>query len=162
MKKLLLPLLFSIISINAFAQVSPCNREIVPGKEIFTTVYNYCDVKLDPNQLLDLLSTNPQLANEVNSMRLTYLMEVLTKGVGSVMIAYPLYDLLADSPDVNWELGAVGLGLIAVSIPFDIRFKKKAREAIDTWNGEISYNESNSLNLKLALAPTSVGFRLEF
>lgn len=162
MKKLLLALVVSFISINVFAQHQPCDREITTSKVFLKTVYNYCDVELLPDQLIKVLATDPSLDDLANSMRINFAVGSLFKAVGGVMIAYPLYDLIAGNEDVNYTLGGIGLGLYVVSIPFTLKFKSKANEAIGRWNNSLVSANEKAIDFKLALAPGGVGLRVDF
>lgn len=81
-------------------------------------------------------------------------------GVGGVCIGWPLGAAIAGS-DPNWTMVAVGVGLVAISIPISINATKHAREGVRLYNDGLSRQQSR-LNVDVGLMGAGVGLAIRF
>ena len=95
-----------------------------------------------------LLESNENTKQIIKPAKHDFVAAFALSYIGGAAIGYTLGDAFMEG-DPMWELAAVGLGFIAVSIPFNISFNKKALEAVKLHNenvGASRFWEDKKLN----------------
>lgn len=93
------------------------------------------------NQLSNILKSNPQAYQEMKTAKSSYAAAMVISYAGGFLVGWPIGTALGGG-EANWTLAAIGAGLIAVSIPISQGFNKRARQAVDTFNGGQLPNKS--------------------
>lgn len=86
------------------------------------------------NQLSNALESNPEAYQEIQAAKSSYTAAIVISYAGGFLVGWPIGTALGGG-EPNWTLAGIGAGLIAVSIPISQGFNKRAKQAVDTFNG---------------------------
>lgn len=145
---------------NAFAQTP---NDSITIKKVFGGYQFYQgEQRLNMNQLVKTMKSNDYAYQKIKSARSTYTLASIIGGVGGFMVGWPLGTAIgAGKP--NWTMAGIGAGLIVVSIPISQNFNKKAKQAVDIFNGGIQTSSFWDKNeLKLTMIGNGIGLTLNF
>jgi len=120
----------------------------------------YRGSQLEVKQLLDVMKLNEVAHKQIKSAKTNDAVSNVISSAGAFMVGWTLGDLAWGRDPNNAVLG-VGVGLIAVSIPFSIISTKKAKQAVATWNNGLR-TSSQPVKSELKLSMTGNGFGLTF
>jgi len=81
------------------------------------------------NGVLEELAANEQPYNLMLSAKRDNSFAQIFGAVGGLLIGWPIGTAIGGG-DPDWTLAGIGAGLIAISIPISINFKKKANQAL--------------------------------
>ena len=127
MKKLLLIAVLVVSSQMIFAQAPQDSIEIKRG------VFRQNGKMLQPKQLLEITKSNPVAFEYMQKAKKNYLPATILGSIGGFGIGFPLGGLVAGRT-MNWTVFGIGLGFVAVSIPFSSAYTKNAKNAVLTYN----------------------------
>jgi len=114
------------------------------------------------NQLVNTMKPNDQAYQQIKSAQSSYTLATIIGGVGGFMVGWPIGTALGGG-EPNWTMAGIGAGLIVVSIPITQSFNKKAKQAVETYNGGLrtsSFWDKNEL--KLSMTGNGIGLTLNF
>jgi hypothetical protein len=118
--------------------------------------------RLNVNQLVNTMKPNNQAYQQIKSAQSTYTLATIIGGVGGFMVGWPIGTALGGG-EPNWTMAGIGAGLIVVSIPISQSFNKKAKQAVETYNGGLQTSSFWDKNeLKLSLTGNGIGLTLNF
>jgi hypothetical protein len=118
--------------------------------------------RLNMNQLVNTMKSNDQAYQQIKSAQSTYTLATIIGGVGGFMVGWPIGTALGGG-EPNWTMAGIGAGLIVVSIPITQSFNKKAKQAVETYNGGLQTSSFWDKNeLKLSLTGNGIGLTLNF
>lgn len=159
MKKIAIIMTLLTVSLT-FAFGQNVNDAILMKKSFGSYQFYQGDKRLNMRQLVDVMRPNEQAYMQIKSAKSTYTLAAIVGATGGFMVGWPLGTALGGG-EPNWVMAGVGAGLIVVSIPITQNFNKKAKQAVDTFNGGL---QSNSFwdNRELRLAMTGNGIGLVF
>ncbi len=118
--------------------------------------------KLNMNQLINTMKPNEQAYKQIKSAQSTYTMAMILSYAGGFMVGWPLGTAIGGG-EPNWAMAGIGAGLIVVAIPISQNFNKKAKQAVETYNGGLQTSSFWDKNeLKLSLTGNGIGLTLNF
>lgn len=89
--------------------------------------------RLSVKQMVKTMETNEEALSLMKSAQSNYITANIMGFAGGFMIGWPIGAALGGG-DPNWLMAGIGAGIIAASIPFSIKFNKKTKKAIATYN----------------------------
>jgi hypothetical protein len=108
--------------------------------------------QLKPKQVLQLMESNPEAYAEFKKAKTNYDVANVFGFIGGFMIGFPL-GTAAGGGDPEWGLAAGGAAVVLVAIPFSVAFTKRAKHAVDLYNG----NTGGSPTSGLYISPYGAG-----
>jgi len=81
--------------------------------------------------------------------------------IGGALVGWPLGTAIGGG-DPNWTLAAAGAGLIAISIPFAVGYKRNAIEGARIYNENRGLPESSAVQLSIRAGANGLGLALNF
>ena len=81
--------------------------------------------------------------------------------IGGALVGWPL-GTAAGGGDPNWTLAAFGGGLIAISIPFSIGFKKNAIKGAELYNEKRAASSQKQVSYQLTASSAGIGISFSF
>lgn len=120
------------------------------------------DKLLKVNQLVNTMKPNEQAYKQIKSAQSNYTMAMIFSSAGGFMVGWSLGTALGGG-EPNWAMTGIGAGLIVVAIPISRGFNKKAKQAVDTFNGDLqtsSFWEKKEFNL--TMNGNGIGLTLNF
>lgn len=128
-KYLLLFVLF-LVSYNANAQYE---EKLRLQSTFFSNKFFKGDTLISVNQVLYEMSPNETAYNLMKSAKRDFVFGQIVGATAGVLIGWPIGTAVAGG-EPNWTLAAVGVGVLAISIPISLNFRKKAHAAITEHN----------------------------
>lgn len=117
---------------------------------------------LNMNQLVNMMKPNEQAYQQIKSAQSTFTIATIIGGVGGFMVGWPIGTALGGG-EPNWTMAGIGAGLFVVSIPITLSSNKKAKQAVETYNGGLQTSSFWDKNeLKLSLTGNGIGLTLNF
>lgn len=161
MRKITTILILFVVSLSfTFGQTS---LDTISMKKVFGGYQFYLGYKrLNMNQLVKTIKSNDQAYHQIKSAQSSYILSNIIGGVGGFMVGWPLGTAIGGGKP-NWTMAGIGAGLIVVSIPITQSFNKKAKQAVETFNGGLqtsSYMDTNKL--KFMMTGNGIGLTLNF
>lgn len=89
--------------------------------------------RLSMFKIMTLMAPNPAAYKSMNACRNLRMLSGVFGLVGGGFIGYPLGTAVGGG-DPNWNLLAIGFAVVGVGVPFSIKARKKAEEAVNLWN----------------------------
>ena len=161
MKKIAFILVFlSTTLAMSFAQTS---TDTITVKKVGGGYRFYkADQLLTMTQLVDAVKSNDLAYTQIKSAQSSHVFSSILGGVGGFMVGWQLGATLGGGK-ANWGMAGVGAGLIVIAMPIAISSGKKAKEAVDTYNGGLSKTSFwDRHELKLNMRNNSIGLALNF
>ncbi len=160
MKHTFAALLSLLLWVNGNSQV--INRGPIDiHKNFFGTSYWENDRRLTPAELMNTLSVHPAAHAEMKKARTNQAFSTIFSFAGGALIGWPI-GTAAGGGDPNWTLAAVGAGLVAIAIPFEITFNKKAKNAVTLYNSSLQKNSGRKPIVNWGLSANKAGLVLHF
>ncbi|MDX9919072.1 MAG: hypothetical protein RB289_03650 [Paludibacter sp.] len=161
MKKIAITLALLAVSMSfMFGQTA---SDSITMKKVFGGYQFYQGERLlKMNDLTITMVLNNEAYKQIKSARSAYTMASILSYAGGFLVGWPLGTAIGGG-EPNWTLAGIGAGLIVVSIPITQSFNKKAKQAVDTYNGGLqtsSFWDKNELNL--SLTGNGIGLTLNF
>ncbi|MBI5372884.1 MAG: hypothetical protein HZA79_12750 [Sphingobacteriales bacterium] len=120
-------------------------------KNFFGTGFWGNDRKLTNAELMNTLSAHPAAHTEMKKARANQAFSTVFSFAGGALIGWPI-GTAAGGGDPNWTLAAVGAGLVAIAIPFEIAFNKKAKNAISLYNSSLQKSSGRKPVVNLGIS----------
>ena len=92
-------------------------------------------------QLSDIMKDNELATAAMQSAKNHKTLSMIVGGTGGFLLGWSLGAALGGG-EVNWLLAGAGGGLILLSIPFEVRANKDARDAVDFYNSGLANRSS--------------------
>jgi len=151
-------ILVSCISISAQGSVKPIEVKKVFGGHYFEQEGK----RLTQSQVLNLMESNKEAYTLMKKSKSANTWALILGGAGGALIGFPLGTAIAGG-DAQWELAAVGAGLVIGAIPLASSAKKKAVQAVDLYNGGLTtgtyqFQPEFNLDLKGTLVSLKMNF----
>ncbi len=163
MKYLAPILLIAILVINSQKSQAQNNDSFYIKPSFWGYSFYKGTTKYSMNDMLEEVSPNKTTFALMKNAKNNYVFSQITSFTGGFLVGIPLGRALAGG-EPNWALLGIGAGLIAISIPLTINFKKKANEALFRHNTFI--NNNASLNYKpayrLGVGSNGLNFQVRF
>ncbi len=81
-------------------------------------------------------------------------------GLGAIMMAYPLGEMLAGKK-AKWPIGLAGAVLAGISIPINSKARMQANDALELYNNKVTWRHHPATQVYcLVLQPTAVGLKI--
>ena len=159
MKQILMMLIICISS-NLFSQTK---TDSISMRKVGSDYQFYQNnEKLSMTQLLGILQHNEVTFKQIRSAQASHTLGLVMGMAGGFMVGYPIGTAIGGGKP-NWTLAIVGGALVAVSIPISQNFKKKAHQAVETYNAGLqSISFWDTHELRLSIAENGVGFTFSF
>ena len=161
MKKIAITL--ALLAVNMSFMFGQTASDSITMKKVFGGYQFYQGERLlKMNDLTITMVLNNEAYKQIKSARSAYTMASILSYAGGFLVGWPLGTAIGGG-EPNWTLAGIGAGLIVVSIPITQSFNKKAKQAVDTYNGGLqtsSFWDKNELNL--SLTGNGIGLTLNF
>ena len=158
MKKMTFFLILSLSIIHSYGQNHSDEIEIKKG---MGTVFRQNGKNLTPKQLLAITQINEEAYQEMKIAKTNYDAGSVIGFAGGFLVGWPLGTAIAGG-EPNWTLAGIGAGLIAIGIPFNAAYSKRARNAVSIYNSGLKPEAPDQLAFKLAFTRDGIGIRLTF
>lgn len=148
------------INFNAQSQVE---NTLELQSNFFGNKFYKGDTLIGINQVLDEMSSNEGTYNLMLSAKKDNVFAQILGATGGLLIGIPVGTALAGG-DPKWALAGIGVGIIGITIPISINFKKKANEAILQHNNLIKSvaRLKYSPTYKLGFGSNGINFQIRF
>src|SRR5580765_2703743 len=113
-------------------------------------------MEITPAMAQEMMTNSPEAFEEMKKAKTNRAFSNVLGAIGGALVGFPVGQAIGGG-DPNWTLAAVGGGLIAVSIPFAIAYKKHAGKAVSIYNAK-NYKTS-FLEFELSPAGMNLVFR---
>lgn len=161
MKKIAITL--ALLAVNMSFMFGQTASDSITMKKVFGGYQFYQGERLlKMSDLTITMVLNNEAYKQIKSARSAYTMASILSYAGGFLVGWPLGTAIGGG-EPNWTLAGIGAGLIVVSIPIAQSFNKKAKQAVDTYNGGLqtsSFWDKNELNL--SLTGNGIGLTLNF
>ena len=161
MKKIAITL--ALLAVNMSFMFGQTASDSITMKKVFGGYQFYQGERLlKMSDLTITMVLNNEAYKQIKSARSAYTMASILSYAGGFLVGWPLGTAIGGG-EPNWTLAGIGAGLIFVSIPITQSFNKKAKQAVDTYNGGLqtsSFWDKNELNL--SLTGNGIGLTLNF
>lgn len=104
----------------------------------FGTKYYQNDYQLNINELFWVTKYTP----EMNNAKRTYRMGVLLSSIGGYLIGYPIGQYIGGNKTPIWEMGLIGVGITAISMPIFTNSKQKTLKGVKAFNKNIKQKKA--------------------
>lgn len=158
MKKLLLLCLFLLTYAPVFSQSLSVPIEVNKTRG---TVFKQNGKNVTPKQLLEITQPNAAAFEEMKKAKTNFDVSYGLSFAGGLLVGYPLGTLIGGGQP-NWALAGVGAGLIGVSIPFSVAYKKRAEQAATIYNDGLLQSGLPNLNIKVGVTGNGMGIKMAF
>lgn len=119
------------------------------------------DTIISINQVLYEMSTDETIYSLMLSAKKDNVFSQILGATGGLLIGIPVGTALVGG-DPNWVLAGIGIGIIGITIPISINFKKKANEAILQHNNFIKSSARFHPTYKLGFGNNGLNFQIRF
>lgn len=151
-----------MIFASLLCQGQSTSMPIVMKKSFGGYTFFQGDKRLNMNQLVNAMESNNQAYTQIKSAKSTYTIASTLGLAGGFLVGWPLGTAIGGGKP-NWVLAGIGAGLIVASIPISNNFNKKARKAVDTYNGELKTSSFwDRKELDLSMTGGGIGLTLRF
>jgi len=154
MNRLLISTIALLIFITAQSQNSTDSITIVRNNGV---IFMQNSIVLTPKRLTGVLKSNTAAYSELRAARNNAFASSLFGYAGGFCIGYPIGAALSGM-EPQWTLAAVGVGLIAFSIPLHAAFVRRTENAVNIYNTGLK--KTGCLQKEMHLTATSNGFGL--
>jgi hypothetical protein len=167
MKQLLIFTLFMSITGLSWTQGSNNKQDALHVTSSFGNLSFYHNgIPVNKRDYRDVISTNPEAREMFRKANNTALIADVFNFVGWFGIGWTLGSFLASSsPDeVNWRMGAIGVGSLLISLPIASSAEQSHRAAAKKFNEGLNNNLSllERGELHLQISPNRVGLQFNF
>lgn len=156
-------IVITLLAVSMSFTFGQTTSDSVSMKKVFGGYQFYQgEQRLNMNQLANTMKPNEQAYKQIKSAKSTYTMAMIFSYAGGFMVGWPLGTAISGG-EPNWAMAGIGAGLIVVAIPISQSFNKKAKQAVDTFNGGLqtsSFWDKKELNL--TLTGNGIGLTLNF
>lgn len=132
-------------------------KKVTGGYQFFQA-----DKMLTANQLVNAVKSNEQAYTIIKTAKSSYSFASVLGFAGGALVGWPLGTAMGGG-EPEWAMAGLGAGLILIAIPISQNFNKKAKEAVDLYNGglkESSFWDKNEL--RVTSTRDGVGLTLVF
>lgn len=158
MKQILIMLMFCM-SANLFSQTV---ANSILTKKVFSDYQFHEGDKPNLNQLANTMKPNGLDFQQVKPAKSTSTFALILSSVGGFLVGWPIGTAIGGG-DPNWTLAAIGAGLIVISIPLYQSAKSKARQGMNTSDGELQTSSHwNKSELNFSVTGNGIGLVLSF
>jgi hypothetical protein len=158
MQKYLIALLMAFASLATFAQNS---TDPITIEKKWRTVFLQNGQTVSPRQLVDITSVNPDAYRVMKLAKSNHDASMMFGSLGVFFIAMPI-GASVFSYDPNWAMAGIGAGLVAVAIPFSVKYTKQAKSAVSLYNGGLKATSQGSVVFNMAFSSNGLGLRMTF
>ena len=156
-------LIITLLTLGLSFTFGQSPADSISMKKVFGGYHFYQgDNRLNMKQLVNAMEPNEQAYKEIKSAQSTYTLASIVGFAGGFMVGWPLGTAIGGG-DPNWAMAGIGAGLIVVSIPISQNFNKKAKQAVDTYNGGLQTSSFwDKSELRFSMTSNGVGLPLTF
>lgn len=160
MKKLITALCLFLFATGLNAQDQ--TDSIRSKKSLGTYIYFQNDKALRNKQLLEVMNNNQEAYELMKSAKNNSTWAGIFGALGGGLIGWPLGWAIAGGDDPPWYLAGIGAGLIIVGIPFNSKYNRLSKQAVDIYNNSIEARGKTPPELELGMTQNGVGVVLRF
>ncbi|HBF88274.1 MAG TPA: hypothetical protein DDX39_06490 [Bacteroidales bacterium] len=154
--------IFGLLLITIFPLYGQNNTDTIEVKSApISVIFLQNGKKLTPRNLLEISASNEASYNEMKIAKRYSDIATVFGSAGGFMLGWQL-GTATGGGEPNWNLAAVGAGLIVVSIPFSLAYTKHTRKAVDIYNNGLQQTGRNSVEFKFGLSYNGIGLRIRY
>ena len=161
MKLANLLVLFILILVGNFSAHAQTDNSLYLKSNFWGNKFFKGDTIISVNQVLYEMSPNESTYNLMLSAKKDFVLAQILGATGGLFIGIPIGTALVGG-EPNWILAGIGVGIIGITIPISMNFKKKANEAISLHNRRIKNSAQLECKPTYNLQLGSNGLNLQF
>lgn len=120
---------FIILFITSFSAQSQDDNKLYMKSSFWGNKFFKGDTIISVNQVLYEMAPNESVYTLMKSAKTDFVFAQILGATGGIMLGWEVGTAIGGG-DPNWAIAGVGGGLIGISIPISINFRKKANAAI--------------------------------
>lgn len=156
-------IILTLLAVSAsftFGQTAP---DSISMKKVFGGYQFYQGEQIiQMNQLVNSMKSNDLAYKQIKSAQSLSAFASVLGGVGGFMIGWPIGTSLGGG-EPEWAMAGIGAGLLVASIPIIHSMNKKAKKAIDIYNGGLMTSSFwDDKELILSTKGNGIGLTLYF
>jgi hypothetical protein len=156
-------IIISLLTVAYSFTYGQASTDSISMKKVFGAYQFYQGgTRLNVNQLVKAMKPNEQAYKEIKSAQTANTFASIVGVAGGFMLGWPIGTALGGG-EPNWAIAGIGAGLIIVYIPLTISFNKKAKQAVETFNGGLRTSSFWDRNeLIFSMTGNGIGLTLNF
>jgi hypothetical protein len=120
------------------------------------------DNKLNKEQFIKTLETNPEAFKQLRSVKSTGTFRAIISGIGVGLIAAPI-GLMSAGKNPNLLVAGIGVGMLVGTIPLARKADRKLKSAIKTYNNGLRKPPAlDEKEMKISMTGNGVGLIVTF
>ena len=132
------------------------------SKKGLGTTFKQNGIVVTPKRLMEITSGNKEAQHKMRLAKPNYDVAQVFGLAGGFCIGWPLGAAIAGG-EPNWAILGIGVGLVAVSIPFTLKYNSHAKDAIQIYNAGLAPSSATKkVEFQFGLASTGVGLKMTF
>ena len=124
-------------------------------------IFKQNGINLPFSKLLLITKPIPEAYHEMKIARINYDITFLFAFSGGYLIGYNLTSGIGLGR-FNWAQAGVGVGLIAIGVPFSHAYYLHVRKAVRLYNNAISQNGLSKIDFKIGFTCNGIGIKMSF
>ncbi|WP_299458615.1 hypothetical protein [uncultured Microscilla sp.] len=161
MKKIILVLTISLLSLYTFAQTTPTTPASTDSVTFKRGYFLQNGKKLNRIKITGIMMNTPEAYKHLKASFADANVATFFATLGGGLIGWPLGTALAGGKPL-WALAGVGVGMALISIPIYASANKKAAQAAKIYNQRLGTNQITGMRLRLHFSGNGIGLRLKF
>ncbi len=155
--------ILTLLAVNMSFTFGQTASDSISMKKVFGAYQFYQgEQRLNMKQLVNTMKPNEQAYQQIKSAQSSYTLATISGAVGGFMVGWPIGTAIGGG-EPNWTIAGIGAGLIVISIPISQSSNKKAKQAVETYNGSLGPGSSgDKRELSLSLTGNGIGLTLNF
>lgn len=120
---------------------------------------NICSIdgkKLKMSELVTLMKENTQNFKLISKAKKNYTAASIFGAAGGALVGWPIGTSVGGG-EPNWTLAGIGAGLIAISLPFNSKYNKSVKDAVDLYNSATNKTSHYEFQPRFQLNTSSNG-----
>lgn len=158
MKKTILTL------IVVLATMTYCNAQKIEMEKVFGGYkYSQNESMLMMKDLVKIMESNQQAYELIKKAQSNNSVASIFGGTGGFLVGLPIGTALGGG-DAEWALAGIGVGLIAIGIPFSSSANKNAKQAVEVYNSSLNSSayKKRKPEFKVMHNGSGIGFSINF
>lgn len=118
-------------------------------------------IRMNARDLLRITKSNKVAYNEMKSAKMNKDMGGLLTFGGVIVTSYSIGWLIGGG-EHNWGVTGTGIGLLVLSMPFNLAYNKRATNAVRIYNDGLRNSSPNKVYFNLGITPAGMGVCMMF
>jgi hypothetical protein len=154
-------LLICFLLTTHFSSIAQNQKDSIEVRTGGGTVFLQNGIRMNARDLLRITKSNKVAYKEMKSAKMNKDMSALLSFSGAMITSYSIGWLIGGG-EHNWAVTGTGIGLLALSMPFNASYNKRATNAVRIYNDGIRNSSPNKVYFNLGITPTGMGVCMTF